>query len=48
MNYGFFRAAAASLKLRVADPDFNKEEIKKAIDEAVQHKRACLLRRNFP
>lgn len=35
MNYGFFRAAAASLKLRVADPEYNKEEIKKAIDEAV-------------
>lgn len=35
MNYGFFRAAAASLKLRVADPDYNKEEIKKAIDKAV-------------
>lgn len=36
MNYGFFRAAAASLKLRVADPDYNKEEIKKAIDKAVR------------
>lgn len=35
MNYGFFRTAAASLKLRVADPDYNKEEIKKAIDKAV-------------
>lgn len=35
MNYGFFRAAAASLKLKVADPDYNKEEIKKAIDKAV-------------
>lgn len=35
MNYGFFRVAAASLKLRVADPDYNKEEIKKAIDKAV-------------
>lgn len=35
MNYGFFRVAAASLKLRVADPEYNKEEIKKAIDEAV-------------
>ena len=43
MNYGFFRAAAASLKLRVADPDFNKEEIKKAIDEAVQHKARLLV-----
>lgn len=35
MNYGFFRAAAASLKLKVADPDYNKEEIKNAIDKAV-------------
>lgn len=35
MNYGFFRVAAASLKLRVADPDYNKEEIKNAIDKAV-------------
>lgn len=35
MNYGFFRVAAASLKLRVADPDYNKEEIKNAIDRAV-------------
>lgn len=35
MNYGFFRVAAASLKLRVADPNYNKEEIKKAIDKAV-------------
>lgn len=35
MNYGFFRVAAASLKLRVADPEYNKEEIKRAIDEAV-------------
>ena len=35
MNYGFFRTAAASFKLRVADPDYNKEEIKKAIDKAV-------------
>ncbi len=35
MNYGFFRVASASLKLRVADPDYNKKEIKKAIDSAV-------------
>lgn len=34
MNYGFFRVASASLKLKVADPDYNKEEIKKAIDKA--------------
>ena len=43
MNYGFFRAAAASLKLRVADPDFNKEEIKKAIDEALQNQARLLV-----
>ncbi len=36
MNYGFFRTAAASLKLKVANPSYNKEEIKKAIDFAVQ------------
>lgn len=36
MNYGMFRVAAASLKLKVADPDYNKEEIKKAIDEALR------------
>ena len=34
MNYGFFRVAAASLKLKVANPSYNKEEIKKAIDKA--------------
>lgn len=34
MNYGFFRAACASLKLKVANPSYNKEEIKKAIDAA--------------
>lgn len=34
MNYGFFRVASSSLKLKVADPDYNKEEIKKAIDKA--------------
>ena len=32
MNNGFIRAAAASLKIKVADPDYNKEEIKKVID----------------
>lgn len=37
MNYGFFRAAAASLKLKVACPSYNKEEIKKAIDTAVKN-----------
>lgn len=34
MNYGFFRVAAASLKLKVANPDYNKEEIKRAISRA--------------
>lgn len=37
MNYGFIRVASASLKLKVADPAYNKEEIKKAIDEAVEN-----------
>lgn len=36
MNYGMLRVASASLKLRVADPDYNKIEIMKAIDEAVK------------
>lgn len=36
MNYGFFRVAAASLKLKVADPAYNKEEIKHAIDKALE------------
>ncbi len=35
MNYGMFRVASASLKLKVADPAFNENEIKKAIDKAV-------------
>lgn len=35
MNYGMIRVAAASLKLKVANPSYNKEEIKKVIDEAV-------------
>lgn len=43
MNYGFFRAAAVTLKLKVADPDYNKEEIKKAIDAAVAHKTRLLV-----
>lgn len=43
MNYGFFRAASASLKLRVADPDYNKEEIKKAIDQAVDNEARLLV-----
>lgn len=36
MNYGMIRVAAASLKLKVADPDYNKKEIMKAIDKAVE------------
>lgn len=43
MNYGFFRVASASLKLRVADPDFNKEEIKKAIDTALEENARLLV-----
>ena len=35
MNYGMIRVASASLKLKVANPSYNKEEIKKAIDKAV-------------
>lgn len=34
MNYGFLRAAAASLMLRVADPSYNKNEIISAIEKA--------------
>lgn len=36
MNYGLFRVASASLKLKVANPSYNKEEIKKVIDKAVE------------
>lgn len=36
MNYGMFRVASASLKLKVANPSYNKEEIKKVIDKAVE------------
>lgn len=36
MNYGMFRVASASLKLKVANPSYNKEEIKKVIDQAVE------------
>lgn len=43
MNYGFLRAAAASLKLKPADPEFNKEEILKAIDEAVENETRLLV-----
>ena len=35
MNYGMIRVAAASLKLKVANPSYNKEQIKWAIDKAV-------------
>ncbi|MGN1329511.1 MAG: NAD(+) synthase, partial [Eubacterium sp.] len=31
---GFFRVASASLKMQVADPEYNKTEITKAIDKA--------------
>lgn len=36
MNYGMFRTAAASLKLKVANPNYNKEQIKWAIDRAIE------------
>lgn len=36
MNYGMIRVASASLKLRVADPEYNKAEIIKVIDEAAK------------
>lgn len=36
MNYGMFRAAAALLKLKVANPSYNKEQIKWAIDRAIE------------
>ena len=36
MNYGMIRAAAASLRLKVADPTYNKEKIKEAIACAEQ------------
>lgn len=36
MNYGFIRTAATSLKIKVADVDYNVKEIKKAVDEAVK------------
>lgn len=43
MNYGFLRAAAASLKLKPADPEFNKNEIIVAIDEAVKNETRLLV-----
>ncbi len=36
MNYGMIRVAAASIKLKVANPSYNKEQIKNAIDKAVE------------
>lgn len=35
MNYGFFRVAAAAPRLRVADPDYNAEQLETIIDRAV-------------
>lgn len=43
MNYGFLRAAAVSLKLKPADPEFNKNEIIRAIDEAVKNETRLLV-----
>lgn len=43
MNYGFLRAAAASLKLKPADPEFNKNEIIRAIDDAVKNETRLLV-----
>lgn len=43
MNYGFLRAAAASLKLKPADPEFNKNEIIRVIDEAVKNETRLLV-----
>ena len=34
MNYGFLRVAAASLRLKVADPAYNKNEIISAVEKA--------------
>lgn len=36
MNYGMFRVASTSLKLKVANPAYNKNEIKSAIDNALK------------
>ena len=43
MNYGFLRVAAASLKLKVANPSYNKEEIKRAIDKALEEQAKILV-----
>ncbi len=43
MNYGFIRVASASLKLKVANPSYNKEEIKKAIDIALKEEARLLV-----
>ena len=37
MNYGFFRAAAASVELKVADPEFNSTKIIAAAKEAAKN-----------
>ena len=34
MNYGYFRAAAASVDLKVADPAYNSEKIITAANQA--------------
>lgn len=36
MNYGMIRLACASPKLKVASPSYNKDEIIKLIDEALE------------
>ena len=36
MNYGFIRISASSLKLKVADVNFNVSMIKEAIDKALE------------
>lgn len=36
MNYGFFRIAAASPRLRVADPAYNARQLESVIDRAVE------------
>ncbi len=36
MNYGMFRVASASLKIKVANPSYNASEIKNVIDAAIK------------
>ncbi|MCC8016454.1 MAG: NAD(+) synthase [Clostridiales bacterium] len=43
MNYGFFRTACVSLKLKVANPSYNKQEIKKAVDDALKNNARLLV-----